>query len=229
VGACGRQHRVQRYARAARGPCAVEEPVHVWSLRAREPGDLMAACLGDGRAGRSGKAEAVRLRCTVMRSGQAGSTCEPAEQGRSAGGGGGGGKRSGQGERGQRDMPRTQSRCERAKRAGSCAPSRKAGQEGAVHRAPAPRRSRPSAGGLLGAEPEGRDRGGRDHVAGLRAGSRSEPSRSACPRPPGRLPSETVAAGVHPGGGRAAATVGRCRTGGQAPSARRRLGTERRL
>src|SRR5918992_3084525 len=64
----GRQHRWQRYARAVSGPCAVEEPKHAWSLRAREPGDLMAARLGDGRAGRSGKAEAVILRCTVMRS-----------------------------------------------------------------------------------------------------------------------------------------------------------------
>ena len=41
---------------------AVEEPVHAWSLRAREPGDPMAARRRDGRVGRSGKAEAVRLR-----------------------------------------------------------------------------------------------------------------------------------------------------------------------
>lgn len=45
-------------------PARSKNLVHAWSLRAREPGDLMAACLGDGRAGRSGKAEAVRLRCT---------------------------------------------------------------------------------------------------------------------------------------------------------------------
>src|SRR5206468_8980540 len=88
---------------------------------------------------------------------------------------------------------------------------------------------RPFAGGLLGVELEGRDRGGRGDVAGLRAGSRGEPSRSARPRPPGRLPGETVAAGVHREGGRAAATAGSCRTGGQAPPARRRRGTERRL
>src|SRR6266496_3702467 len=144
------------------------------------------------------------------KAGEAGSTCEPAEQGRASGGGGGGGKRPGQGERGQRTTPRTQSRPERAKRAGSRAPSRKAGQEGAVHRAPAPCRRRPPAGGLLGVEPEGRDWGGRGDVAGLRAGSRSESSRSARPRPAGRLPGETVAEGVHPEGGRAAATVGRC-------------------
>ena len=40
MGACGKLHRGQRYAPAARGPRAVEEPKHVWSLRAREPGDL---------------------------------------------------------------------------------------------------------------------------------------------------------------------------------------------
>ena len=34
----GRQHRRQRYARAAGGPRAVEEPGHVRNLHAREPG-----------------------------------------------------------------------------------------------------------------------------------------------------------------------------------------------
>jgi hypothetical protein len=41
---------------------AVEEPVHVRSLHAREPGDPMIAPPGDVRAGRSGNAEAVILR-----------------------------------------------------------------------------------------------------------------------------------------------------------------------
>src|SRR5436189_3302117 len=54
--------------RAVGGPRAVEESRHVWRLGAREPGELMAARLGDGGAGRSGKAEAVRLGCTAMRS-----------------------------------------------------------------------------------------------------------------------------------------------------------------
>jgi hypothetical protein len=40
--------------------------VHAWSLRAREPGDPMAARRRDGAAGRSGKAEAASLRCTAM-------------------------------------------------------------------------------------------------------------------------------------------------------------------
>jgi hypothetical protein len=36
--------------------------VHVWSLQAREPGDPVVTRLVDHRAGRSGKAEVVRLR-----------------------------------------------------------------------------------------------------------------------------------------------------------------------
>src|SRR6266849_3102022 len=49
-------------SRAAGGPRAVRDPGHVRNLHAREPGDPALARLGDHRAGRSGKAEAVRLR-----------------------------------------------------------------------------------------------------------------------------------------------------------------------
>ena len=58
----GRQHRLAAFSRAAAGPRAVGEPVHVWSLHAREPGDPVVTRLADHRAGRSGKAKAVRLR-----------------------------------------------------------------------------------------------------------------------------------------------------------------------
>ena len=58
----GRQYRRQRYSRVAGGPRAVEEPVHAWSLHAREPGGPALARLAGRRAGRSGKAEAARLR-----------------------------------------------------------------------------------------------------------------------------------------------------------------------
>ncbi len=58
----GRLHRWRRYARAVRGPRAVGEPVHVRNLHAREPGDPTLARWCDGRAGRSGNAEAVSLR-----------------------------------------------------------------------------------------------------------------------------------------------------------------------
>ena len=57
----GRQHRWWRYARDASGPRAVEEPVHVRNLHAREPGDPTLARPDDDRAGRSGNAEAVSL------------------------------------------------------------------------------------------------------------------------------------------------------------------------
>ena len=49
-------------SRAASGPRVVEEPERVWSLHAREPGGPMSARPGDHRPGRSGKAEAARLR-----------------------------------------------------------------------------------------------------------------------------------------------------------------------
>jgi hypothetical protein len=48
--------------RAGGGPRVVGEPVHAWNLQAREPGDPMTVRAVDRRAGRSGKAEAARLR-----------------------------------------------------------------------------------------------------------------------------------------------------------------------
>jgi len=58
----GRQHRWRRYTRAVSGPRAVEEPVHVRNLHAREPGGPTIARPVDRWAGRSGNAEAVSLR-----------------------------------------------------------------------------------------------------------------------------------------------------------------------
>ena len=58
----GRQYRWRRYVRVVSGPRAVEEPVHVRNLHAREPGDPTIARPVDGRAGRLGNAEAVSLR-----------------------------------------------------------------------------------------------------------------------------------------------------------------------
>lgn len=49
-------------SRAVGGPRAVGEPWHVRNLHAREPGDPMLARPVDHWAGRSGNAEAVRLR-----------------------------------------------------------------------------------------------------------------------------------------------------------------------
>ena len=50
-------------SRVAGGPRAVGEPVHARNLHAREPGGPIARPSGaDHRAGRSGKAEAARLR-----------------------------------------------------------------------------------------------------------------------------------------------------------------------
>jgi hypothetical protein len=49
-------------SRVVGGPRAVGEPGHVRNLHAREPGDPMLARPVDHWAGRSGNAEAVRLR-----------------------------------------------------------------------------------------------------------------------------------------------------------------------
>lgn len=49
-------------SRVVGGPRAVGEPWHVRNLHAREPGDPMLARPVDHWAGRSGNAEAVRLR-----------------------------------------------------------------------------------------------------------------------------------------------------------------------
>jgi len=43
------------------GPCAVRDPEHARSLRAREPGDPMPAWSVDRRPGRTGKAKAAIL------------------------------------------------------------------------------------------------------------------------------------------------------------------------
>ena len=56
-------------------------------------------------------------------------------------------------------------------------------------------------------QPEGRAGGGRGDVAGLRAGSRGEPSRICTPGSTGELPGEAVAEGVHTEAGRAAAAA----------------------
>ncbi len=62
VNQAGRQHRQQRHARAVGGPRAVEEPVHVRNLHAREPGGPAFARRCDQVAGRSGKAMAASPR-----------------------------------------------------------------------------------------------------------------------------------------------------------------------
>ena len=48
-------------SRAVSGPRAVGEPVHAWSLQAREPGDPMIARQEDDLVGRPGNAQAVLL------------------------------------------------------------------------------------------------------------------------------------------------------------------------
>jgi hypothetical protein len=49
-------------SRGVVGSRVVEEPVHVWNLQVREPGDPVVTRPDDHRPGRSGKVKAVRLR-----------------------------------------------------------------------------------------------------------------------------------------------------------------------
>ena len=81
---------------------------------------------------------------------------------------------------------------------------------------------RPAAGGLSGVEPEGRDRGRRGDVGGLRAGSGGQPPGPARAGSGRQLSREAVAKGVHPQAGRPAAAARDRRVGGQDPPARRR-------
>ena len=60
----GRQHCQWRYRELLVDPARSETLLHVRNLHGREPGGPALARLGDHRAGRSGKAKAVRLRCT---------------------------------------------------------------------------------------------------------------------------------------------------------------------
>ena len=77
----GRQHRWRRYARVARGPREVGEPVHVRNLHAREPGDpTIALPPGTVRAARG----RLRPHARDVRSWEVGlphSTGEAVEQG----------------------------------------------------------------------------------------------------------------------------------------------------
>src|SRR6516225_1511874 len=92
----GRPHRDRRHRPAGRGPRAVEDPAHAWTLLAREPGDPnlihpLGGSLGEGRKPYARDARGWEL-------GRSQSTWEAGEQGPEAGGARGG-KGIGQGER----------------------------------------------------------------------------------------------------------------------------------
>ena len=135
----------------------------------------------------------------------------------------------GQGERGQRNTPRTQSRARCVKWAGPRAPGSKEGQGRTVHRVAASRRCRSLAGGLSGVEPEGRHGGRWCELGGVRTGTRGQPLRPARTPPQRRLPGEAVSQGVHTEGRRAPACARGRRAGGQDPPAGAGRGAERRL
>ena len=223
----GRQHRRQRYRELPADP-ARSKNLCMHGISMRENREIpRSPAQVDGGAGRSGKAKAARLRCTSTGSQTApyylrSRRTTPVRRRRRW-------WREGGWPRGTRT-----SKTRPGRSAGQGAPSaldrvrrsRTEGQGRAVHGAPAPRRPRPSPGGLLGCQPAGRHRGGRGDVADLRPGPGGQSPGSA---PQGRtrgVPGEAVSQELHPEGGRAASAARYRRARGQDRPARRRRGAE---
>ncbi len=168
VGQWGRQHGRARSGECLLRPCVVVDPMHVWKLLARKPGDLWSGHPWDGmvRIGKARRAEADDARTGEVR--LLHSTWEADEQGRATGGGAGGGKGRGQGERGPAKQAPDTEPGKPVTSAGARTRSRKAGWEATVHRASAPRRRRPAPGVVPRLEARRGARRGRHDVAGLR-------------------------------------------------------------
>ena len=126
VGQWGRQHGRARPGECPIRPCEVVDPMHVWKLHARKPGDLPFGRPRDGavRMGKAAKAEAHDARTGEVR--LLHSTWEADEQGRETGGGVGGGKGGGQGERGPAKHAPDTGPGKRVTGAGPCTRGRKA-------------------------------------------------------------------------------------------------------
>ncbi len=239
---CGRQYCWRGYWRVAGGACAVGDPRHARRApcartgrsrgRRRGVGDapswMVRGAADQRRAGRGGNDEAEIPQCTIARS-QTGAEylrnrrTIPGEPGAEVVEGRGlpegtasetrAGISAGQGVSSELDRVRRM-----ARRTGS-----------AVYCAPSPYDGRPVVGGVSGDQPKRRRWGRWGHVAGLRRGSRSEPSRSARPGPSRGVPGEPDSQGVHTEVGWAAAAArGRC-VGGQDRPAGGGRGAERDL
>src|SRR5260370_25208108 len=97
--------------------------------------------------------------------------------------------------------------------AGPCTASSKGKEEGTAHRAAPPCERRPTQGCLFLAQAECGAWGGRGHVAGLRAGPRSQHCGFACPHSSGRVSGAAIAAEVHRQTGWAATPARHCCAG----------------
>ena len=102
---------------------------------------------------------------------------KPTNEDRATGGGAGGAKGGGRGERGPAKHAPDAEPGARDPGAGPRTASRKAKEEGTVHRAPPPRQCRHAPAGVLRAQAQGGPRRGRHDVAGLRGGPRAHGSR----------------------------------------------------
>src|SRR6202040_4335098 len=86
--------------------------------------------------------------------------------------------------------------------------SRKAEEEGAVHRASPPCQRRHALDGVLCAQTQSRRRCRRGDMAGLRGGPRAESRGPPWKGPPGSVPTATISPDVHTEGGWSAKAAG---------------------
>jgi hypothetical protein len=145
---------------------------------------------------------------------------ETCEQRRETDCGVGGAKGGDQGEHGSiQHVPGTEPG-KRATGFGTCTSSCKAAEEGAVHRASAPRHGRPASGVVLCAQTQRGTRSGWHDVAVLRSGTGRASSASAHASTQRSVSGTARSAAVHTQAGRQAAPIGDCRTGRQSRPAR---------
>jgi len=200
---------------SARSTRRGRRPWRVWTLFAREPGELgfrWRGIAGPCREGEKPKpvmygSKRSDLAIVAMKpTNKAGSTtaAEPVEP-----------RAGAEGNADQQSTHWTQSRARVTQALGRVRQVSQGKEEGTVHRVAPPGGSRPTPVVVLRSQAQRGTGGGRGRVAGLRGRTGEQSSGPACTSPPGRLPGTTRPAQVPPQAGWAAAAVGDRRTGGQ--------------
>src|SRR5215475_1478381 len=152
-----------------------------------------------------------------------------AEQSRATGSGDGGAKGRDQEERGTAKHAPDADPGARDPGAEPRTASRKAKEEGAVHRASPPCQRRHALGGILRAQTQSCRWGRRGELAGLRSEPRVQ-SRGSLPKsPPGSVSASSIAPDVHTEGGWSTTAAGNRGSGRQGRPGRMRHGAQRHL